>query len=158
MTPWYEDPDTLWSYLQAHKKEIWYVQLIWTWPEYIEKETPLYYKGPDGGPWTLYARWTAERIDEEYTIIGTIEEAIKFAESYECWDSRIEDMRIEDGILMDEYEGYDPNGYEYPNDEPADRDLYNLDYSGLYFYGNDHKAHPYNTYYKVPPLNRNAED
>lgn len=159
MSEWYKDPDTLWSYLQEHKNEIYYVQLVWTWPEYIETDTPYCFRNKtDGYPQPLYARWSATRIDEEYTFIGPIEDAIKYAESYDCWskDKLEEDGHIIDGVLICENEGYDPDGYQFPNKDPADRDLFNLTYDGLYYYKRDHNGNSvtqsYDIYHKEPPL------
>lgn len=152
MTEWYEDQDSLWSYLQENKDKIWYVQLIWTWPEVIETETDLCFM-KDGTPWSLYARWIATRTDPEYTFIGSIDDAIEFATKYDCWDREMMEDKaiITDGILFREYEGYNTNGDEYPEKDPADETLYNLEYIGLYFYDN-YKSHFYHSYYKEPPI------
>lgn len=154
MTEWYEEEGTLYSYLQANKEKIWYCQLIWTWPEYIELDTPYCFKNDkDGYPWPLVARWTATRIDEEYTRIGPIDEIIEFSKHYDCWDGRIEeDGSIEGGVLICSHEGYHPESKDYPDDDPADAALYDLDFSGLYYFDRDHRGNQIRRRYDGPVM------
>lgn len=91
----------------------------------------------------MYARFSYNVNDLEYSFAGTIEEAIEWTKVYNHWDSC--EFNIEDGVLMGEYDSYHGDADEWPEDleELTHEESTDIEYDGLYYYGNDHRAHPY---------------
>ena len=149
---WYEeDEGSLYNYLMEHKDEIFFVNLEWTWPYYARLNTPFYYNEPKTGNkvW-LYAEFTGERIDTEYSFVGTFEEAVEFSKKYDCWGRCMfegEEGGLNQGVLEVHHHAYDNEAEEYPDDEisPEAIDLYfvglvyHSSYGGYPLYGGEYK-------------------
>lgn len=105
--------ETLYDFLVAHKDDIEYVKLTWVWPDIkiIESNKKVMKwdtKYNEYYPVSLDIGFSVDVLDEEYTFWGPIEDAIKFADSYDCWDSLVdgdETIVIEDGVLEEEHTG-----------------------------------------------------
>lgn len=91
----------------------------------------------------MYARFSYNVNDLEYSFAGTIEEAIEWTKCYTHWDSC--EFIIEDGILTGEYDSYHGDADEWPEvlEDLTHEESTDIKYDGLYYYGNDHRAHPY---------------
>ena len=135
MPEWYEEDGTLYKFLMDHPS-IWYVHLVWTWNRTVDVETPFMAVFKDGSISEVVARYHAYVVDEEYTMIGSREDALAFAKSYDCWDGHFDDPdagTIKDGILFMDADSYDPDADEFPLREKELTPEY--DYSGLVFWG-----------------------
>lgn len=155
---------SLYDYLKANKDKIWYVQLTYTWNRIIMVETPLYFIDESGRRHELYGRWTANQIDEEYSFIGTYEEALEFADSYGVWDGcpdkdgLITGLTLENGVLIGEQDGYDPNAENYPEDDPAADDLRDLEFTGLVYYYRNSRGNTDRRFYRGDKVLIKTED
>lgn len=139
--------ESLYDFLKEHENEIEFVILTWEWPGVAEVESD--YCGTIYGEenYPLYHRFSYTRLDDEYSFTGTVEEALNFAESYDCWDGH--EIDFENGIVIGYNEGYDPDKDEYPDDVDnlSDSNVYNVEYMGFYFYRRDHRGNSHHYYY-----------
>lgn len=135
------EPDCLADWLKEHKNEIDWVSLEWTYPVTYEIESNYRgtYYGGENVP--LYHRFSAIRMDFEYSYEGYVDGAIEFSENYGCWDGQT--IEIENGIVIGRVHNDNPGNDEYPdndNDLAFDTEVYDITYEGLYCYGRDHRA------------------
>lgn len=107
--------DDLNEYLMQHKDDIDFVVLQWTVnPNYAQVETNNYGIDRDGYKYRLYARFSFNVNDLEYSFAGSVEDAIKYTSNYNQWDGC--DFTLEDGILMGEYDAYHGDAEEWPKE------------------------------------------
>lgn len=91
--------ETLQAAIELHP-EVKMVVLFWTWTE-------CFYTS-NAGPFEAYV--SPSDIDEEYSFFGDREDALKFADGYDCWDG-------DDFVLMPISDGYVLYGYRDEYDE-----------------------------------------
>lgn len=127
------------QFLTDHKSRIDYVCLTWIWEDKATLDSS--FMGLiDGYPQPLYHEFIYDRIDEEYSFIGNVEDAIEFADQYDCWNGA--ELDYENGIVAGEIR-------EEGTEEEDIRNLIkygiNIDYIGLVYYyldlrGNNRKS------------------
>lgn len=80
----------------------------------------------------LYHEFVYDRIDSDYSYIGNVEDAIDFADEYDCWDRQ--ELDYENGIIIGEIreEGLKDKGIW-----DIYKDGVNIEYIGLVYYYND---------------------
>ena len=87
--------DDLHQYLIENIDNIEFVYLNWTWkPKIVEIETD--YRTKEG--YFVYARFIGKEIDNEYSFIGRIEEAIEYTKGYDQWNGH--EFELYGPILM----------------------------------------------------------
>ena len=91
----------------------------------------------------LYARFSYNYNDLEYSFVGEIERAIEWTESYNHWDGC--KFEIEHGILMGEYDSYNGDADDYQNDldDLCNAEDTDIKFCGLHYYGPDRKPRVY---------------
>ena len=137
--------ESLYDFLVRNKDKIEYVHLEWTWPElklvqskYVCMDWDMKYK--EFFPRDVYLCFGVDRLDQEYSFMGTIEEAMEFASSYDCWDGHDfdESTTINEGIFELAYQGYNPDEHYHPDEiDPNDLTMMNIRSLGYYIYKSD---------------------
>lgn len=140
------DIEDLHEYLVQHKDEIYYVALTWTWaPTYIDVETDREVDAPgsryDGYP--IYAVFSCDEIDGEYSFYGTIDDAIEYASKYDQWDGQ-DCFELDGCVLHANYVAENVQS-EWHDDEDDihDADKINIDFVSFAHVGPDGRVSRY---------------
>lgn len=133
------------EFLTDFKSQIDYVCLTWIWEEKATLETN-YVGRVNGCLQPLYYEFIYDRIDEDYSFIGTVEDAIEFAENYDCWNGS--ELYCEDGIVTGEIR---EEGSEYEDIRGIRNYGVNIDYLGLVYYYHDLKGNSRTAFYYGEP-------
>ena len=127
------------KYLEENRDEIDYVVLNWVCTDVVIHCETSYEVDDDSvnypkAAW-LYAEFSADWPDDEYSYAGDVDGAIEFAKSYGCWDGH--EFTREGPVLYGEEFRYDPDDHHFPRDDDAltDPSLCNLRFEGLGYYG-----------------------
>lgn len=133
------------QFLTDYKSQIDYVCLTWIWEETAIIESN-YMGRVNGCLQPLYYEFDYDRIDEDYSFFGNVEDAIEFAENYDCWNGS--ELYCEDGIVAGEIR-------ERGSEHDYTRDIFNygvnIDYIGLVYYYYDSKGNSKTSYYIGKP-------
>lgn len=136
--------DDLHEWLTDNKDCIDYVTITWIIEKQMVKESG--FNGKDAGKeFPLYHRYFYDETDIEYSFYGDIEDALKFAANYDCWDGQ--EFEFENGILAAEVR------VEETWEEENIKDLYsayNIEYAGLVHYIIDRRGNQRTTLYTGP--------
>lgn len=133
-----EDEESLYNFLIAHKNEVEYINLTWTWNEMKVVESDRCLVIEEKGQkfaYETYLGFSVDILDEEYSFTGSYEDALQFASSYDCWDGF--EFKIDDGVLELEHQGDNFEFHYHPDElEPYNRDILSIVYLGLYTWYN----------------------
>ena len=137
--------ESLHDFLTDNESNIDYVCLTWIWEETATLESN-YIGRVNGYIQPLYHEFVYDRIDLDYSFVGTIEDAKVFADQYDCWDMR--ELNYEDGIVTGEIreEGTKDNDIKDINRYGID-----ISYIGLVYYYNDLRGNSKTAYYNGEP-------
>lgn len=130
------DEDSLYNFLMKNKDKVVYVNLRWTWNEMkvVESDRCLI---EDGRPYEVYIGFDVITLDWEYSFTGTYDDAIKFAESYDCWDGFDFESNLKYGVLEMEHHGDNFDYHYHPEELDPDEDcILEISCLGLYTWFN----------------------
>lgn len=94
-----------------------WVCLKWTWNRNIVVDVPRRWPFTVDG--AIRARYQGREIDDDYSYIGVFDPDVfrKWAEDYDCWDDA--ELAIVEGVLVGDYDGYDPDAKDFPDYDPG---------------------------------------
>lgn len=123
--------ESLHDFLTENESNIDYVCLTWIWEDRAALESDFMGR-INGCIQPLYHEFVYDRIDSDYSYIGNVEDAIDFADEYDCWDGQ--ELDYENGIIIGEIreEGLKDEGIL-----DIYKDGVNIEYIGLVYYYND---------------------
>lgn len=104
------------------------VKMVYTWNRYHVIDAPDRWPFLHEGT-VIRANFVSSEIDNEYSYIGDFNELFwDFAEEYSCWDDA--DLKIIDGVLCGDMDGYDPDAKNFP-DTDEDQKVRIMDYESI---------------------------
>lgn len=137
--------EDLHEFLTDNERDIDYVCLTWIWEDTAILESDFMGQ-VNGRLQPLYHEFVYDRIDLDYSFVGTIEDAIAFADLYDCWD--MSELDYENGIITGEIR---EEGTKDNDIEDIDRHGIDISYIGLVYYYDDLRGNSKTAYYNGEP-------